>query len=110
MKVCAPESALGKLIIDHMCDAVAEGLKLQWGREGFYNDEFTPRAAIVSEIQDRDLELISSNNLICERNLSKFSTLADNSARCSNRHFKAKCMRDGITLFKAEQIKKIIIN
>ena len=108
MKISAPETDLGKLIIGRMCDAVAEGLRLQRGREyGFYNEDFTPRAANINEIEDMDLELIPSNNLICERNLSKFSTLAEKSAKCSNRHFKAKCIRDDITLYKAEQIKKV---
>ena len=108
MKISAPESDLGKLIIGRMCDAVAEGLRLQRGREyGFYNEDFTPRAANINEIEDMDLELIPSNNLICERNLSKFSTLAEKSAKCSNRHFKAKCIRDDIILYKAEQIKII---
>ena len=54
-----------------------------------------------------DLELIPSNNLICDRNLLKFSTIAEKSARCSNRHFKAKCIRDDITLYKAVQIQKV---
>ena len=108
VKISSPESDLGKLIIGRMCDAVAEGLRLQRGREyGFYNEDFTPRAAIISEIQDMDLELIPSNNLICERNLSKFSNLAERSAKCSNRHFKAKCIRDDITLYKVEQMKKV---
>ena len=108
VKISIPESDLGKLIITRMCDAVAEGLRLQRGREyGFYNEDFTPRAAIISEMQDMDLELIPSNNLICERNLSKFSNLAEKSAKCSNRHFKAKCIRDDITLYKAEQLKKV---
>ena len=103
-----PESVLGKLIIGRMCDAVAEGLRLQRGREyGFYEENFTPIAAMVCELQDKELELIPSNNLICERNLSKFSNLAERSAKCSNRHFKAKCIRDDITLYKAEQMKKV---
>ena len=108
VKISIPESDLGKLIITRMCDAVAEGLRLQRGREyGFYNEDFTPRAAIISEMQDIDLELIPSNNLICERNLSKFSNLAEKSAKCSNRHFKAKCIRNDITLYKVEQLKKV---
>ena len=91
-----------------MCDSVAEGLRLQRGREyGFYNEDFTPRAAIIPEIPDKHLELMPPNNLICERNLSTFSNLADRSAKCSNRHFKAKCIRDDITLYKANQMEKI---
>ena len=54
--------------------------------------------------------MIPSNNLICERNLSKFSNLAERSAKCSNRCFKAKCIRDDITLYKAEQMKKVSLN
>ena len=108
MKINSPESDLGKLIIDRMCDSVAEGLRLQRGREyGFYNEDFTPRAAIIPEIPDKHLELMPPNNLICERNLSTFSNLADRSAKCSNRHFKAKCIRDDITLYKANQMEKI---
>ena len=53
-----------------MCDAVAEGLRLQHEKEyGFYEEDFTLRAAMVCELQDKEFELIPSNNLICERNL-----------------------------------------
>ena len=93
-----------------MCNSVAEGLRLQRGREyGFYNEDFTSMAAIITEILDIDLELIPSNNLICERNLSKFSQLAENSAKYSNHHFKGKGIRDDITLYKANQMNKLVI-
>ena len=56
---------------------------------------------------DEELELIPPNNLICKRNLSTFSVLAERSAKCSNRHFKEKCVRDDITLFRSFQVTTV---
>ena len=43
---------------------------------GFSDTHLKSRAAMVCEIPDSDLELIPSNNLTCERNLSKFDSVA----------------------------------
>ena len=63
-------------------------------------------------IKPEDLESLSTNNLDCERDLSKFDKLAKRSAAASNRNFTAKGMRDDMTLNKAGvvQVEKLIRN
>ena len=109
VKVIAPDSALEKYIFDRMLEAVAEGLKIQRGREYGFSDEVNtnPRATVVSDIDDDELYLIPSNNLICERELSKFSNVAAKSARSSNRNFQAKSIRDDMALYKSRNVEKV---
>ena len=46
-------------MLQKMCDAPAEGLGIQHGREnGFFGEQFNERATIVSEMSDDDLTLI----------------------------------------------------
>ena len=53
-----------------VCDAAADGLRIQRGREyGFFGEKFNERATIVSEMSDEDLTLIPSHNLDCVRDL-----------------------------------------
>ena len=58
------------------------------------------------------MESLPTNNLDCERDLSKFDKLAKRSAAASNRNFTAKGMRDDMTLNKAGvvQVEKLIRN
>ena len=108
IKADEPTSPLGQLIIDRMCKASAEGLRIQRGREyGFFGEEFTPRATIVAHLPDEELSLIPSNNLECERNLSVAGVYMEQSSKCSNRFFKSKCTRDNVTLHKAAKVKRI---
>ena len=103
-----PSSDLGRNIMDRMCVAAAEGLRIQRGREyGFFGAEFTERATDISQLPDEDLELITSHNLDCERNLSVAGVYMEQSSKCSNRHFKSKCTRDNVTLHQSSIITKI---
>ena len=63
-------------------------------------------------IKPEDLASLPTNNLDCERDLSKFDKLAKRSAATSNRNFTAKGMRDDMTLNKAGvvQVEKLIRN
>ena len=59
-----PRSELAKYLLQKMCDAAAEGLRIQRGREyGFFGEQFNKRETIVSEMSDDDLTLIPSHNL-----------------------------------------------
>ena len=62
---------------------------------------------MVCDIPDSDLELIPSNNLTYERNLSKFDSVARRSSKCSNKNFKAKSIRDDMTIYKRVDVGKI---
>ena len=73
-----------------ICDAAAEGLRIQRGREyGFFGEQFNERATTVSGISDDELTLIPSHNLDCERDLAISGIHIENTRKCSNRHFKA---------------------
>lgn len=94
-KVHAPKSSLEKYIFDEFLDAAAERLQVQRGDGyGFGKKVQTNQRSIVaSEMEDSKLSLIQSNNLICERDFSMFSNVAEKAAKSSNRHFKAKSIR-----------------
>ena len=51
--------------------------------------------------------MIPSHNLDCERNLSVAGEYMEQSSKCSNRHFKSRCIRDDVTLHKSTEINKI---
>ena len=103
-----PESELGTFILDQMVKQAGEGLRIQRGREyGFFGEEFNERAADITQIPDAELELIPSHNLDCERNLSVAGVYMEVGSKCSNRHFKARCVRDNVTLHQSSEVKKI---
>ena len=89
VKVPKPETNLESYIFLQMVDGAAEGLKLQRGREyGFSDTHLKSRAAMVCVMTDSDLERIPSNNQTCERNVSKFESVAKRSSKCSNKNLK----------------------
>ena len=58
-------------MLKRICDAAAESLRIQRGREyGFFSEQFNERANIVSEMSDDDLTLIPTHNLDCEREMA----------------------------------------
>ena len=58
-----------------MCENAANAVKLQCGREyGFSEDE--PRTTVLSEVHVTDLDGLSTNNLVTERDFSKLDRLA----------------------------------
>ena len=89
-----------------MCEAVAEGMRIQRGRQyGFFGEQFNERATIVSEMFDDDLTLTPSHNFDCERDLTIFGIHTENT-KCSNRHFKARCTGNNAMLQKSSQVKR----
>ena len=71
-------------MLQKMCDAAAEGLLIQGGREyGFFGEQFNERTTIVSEMHDDDLTLIPSHNLDCERDLAISGIHIENTSKCS---------------------------
>ena len=103
-----PNSDLGKYILSKMYKAAAEGSRIQHGREyGFYGQEYTKRATDVSKMADMELELIPSHNLDCKRNLSIAGVYMKRRSKCSNRFFKARCIRGNVISHQSSQVKKI---
>ena len=81
-------SDLSKRIVDKMCISAAAAVKLQCGREcGFYDAE--KRATDLSTLAVSELEGLPTNNLVTERDLSRFNREAQ-VAKSRNRRFKAK--------------------
>ena len=91
-----------------MCDAGAECLRIQRGREyGFPGEQFSERSTNVSEMSDDGLTLTPSDKLDCERYLAISGIHIENTTKCSNCHFKARCTRDNVILHKTSQVKRI---
>ena len=81
-------SDLSKRIVDKMCISATAAVKLQCGREcGFYDAE--KRATDLSTLAVNELEGLPTNNLVTERDLSRFNREAQ-VAKSRNRRFKAK--------------------
>ena len=95
-------------MLQKMYDAAAKGLRIHCGREyGFFGEQFNKRVTIVSEMYDDDLTLIPSHNLDCERDLAISGIHIENTSKCSNRHFKARCTNDNVMLHKSSQVNWI---
>ena len=59
-----------------MCNDAALGIKLQCGKKyGFSDDDV--RAIELHKLNEGELKSLPSNNLVTERDLSKFSRLSD---------------------------------
>ena len=85
--------------------SAASAVKLQCGREyGFGDDK--ARATDFSLLNDSDLEGLPTNNLIAERDLSRFDREA-NVAKSRNRRFKAKNIRNNMVLYKSKNEIKL---
>ena len=79
---------LSTKILKMMCTSAASAVKLQCGREyGFGDDK--ARATDLSLLNGSDLEGLPTNNLIVERDLSRFDREA-NLAKSRSRRFKTK--------------------
>ena len=100
-----PESPIELYLLGEMCTQAGKDLAKQRGREYGFSDASTtdsdPRATELHKLQPSDLEGLPTNNLECERDLSKFDKLARRSAASSNRKFTAKGMRNDMTLNNA---------
>ena len=58
-------------------------------------------------MSDDDLTLIPSHDLDCERNLGISGIHIENTCKCSNCHFKARCARDNAMMYRSSQVKII---
>ena len=102
-----PETPVEVYLLQCMCQQAAKDLATQRGREyGFQRTAESagnaePRATELHKLSPEDLCNLPTNNLECERDLSKFDKLAKRSAATSNRNFTAKGIRDDMTLNKA---------
>ena len=93
---------LSKEVCDMMCLSAAEAIKLQCGREyGFADEDEKLRATDLSKLTSHELENFPTENLVTEREFSKFDREA-RVARCRNRKFKAKNIRNNMQTYKME--------
>ena len=96
-------SNLGTEIIQQMCNGAADAVQLQCGREyGFSNDK--PRTTVLSDLNAAEIDGLPTNNLVTERDFSKFDRLA-RTAKSRNHKFKAKDLRNNMTLIKSNNLK-----
>ena len=94
----------GLKIIDDMCLSAAEAIKLQCGREYGIMDGQNQRATAIANEEPERLVGLPTNNLFTERDFSKFDRLAK-VAKCRNRKFTGKGIRDSMVLFKVTDMK-----
>ncbi|KAG1655467.1 NADH dehydrogenase [ubiquinone] 1 alpha subcomplex assembly factor 3 [Nymphon striatum] len=96
---------LSTKIIEMMCATAASAVKLQCGREyGF--SEVKLRATDLSLLSEKDLEGLPTNNLVAERDFSRFDREA-RVAKSRNRRFKAKNIQNNMVLYKCSKEIKI---
>ena len=92
-------------ILKSMCLDAADAIKLQCGREYGFSDE-PQRATNISKLSSAERVNLPSNNCISERDLSKFDK-ESYVARCRNRRFKAKNIRNNMMLYKCKKSVKV---
>ena len=101
-----PLPNLEKLILQKSSEKAAVDLTTQRGREyGFCEVEQNPCATDLTKLTKKQLDYLPTNNLDCERDLSKFDYLAKQSARSSAKNFTAKGIRDEITFNRCWKYK-----
>ena len=101
LNIQGPDTTLGKEVLYLMCKDAAVGIKLQCGREYVFLCE-DARATELHKLTEGQLKGLPTNNLITERDLSKFSQLAE-VAKYRNYQFKAKGIRNDMTLYKSNK-------
>ena len=101
-----PLSDLERLILQKFSEKGAVDLTTQRGREyGFCEFEQNPHATDLTKLTKKQLDNLPTNNLDCERDLSKFDYLAKLSASSSAKNFTAKGIHDEMTLIDVRNIK-----
>ncbi len=103
MEIQALESDLEKYIIEKMCASAATGLELQCSREYWNTSEEGRRAMQIHKLSKEERENLPTENLCAERYLAKFGALASDSAKHSNKLFKAKRIKDDLCLIVANE-------
>ena len=71
---------------------------------GFGDNTEKERATDISKLSLEERKDLPTNNLITERNLSVFDRRASKSAKCRNRKFTAKGIRNDMVLHKSKVI------
>ena len=92
------DSEIEQFLIGVMCLSAADGLELQCSRECWAEIEDGQRAPQIHKLTKEQRENLPTENLCAERYLARFGVLTSNSARHSNNFFKAKRIRDDLTL------------
>ena len=88
-------------IVKSMCISAADAILVLCGREYGFSDE-PLRATDISQLTQSQREGLPTNNCISERDLSKFDKEAT-VARCRNRKFTAKNIRNNMVLYKCKE-------
>jgi len=92
------DSELEKYLIREVCRKAADGLELQCARKYWADYDEDQRVAAVHKLTPEEQSNLPTENLQAERYLATFGALASMSARDCNRFFKAKRIRDDLTL------------
>ena len=93
-------SDLSKRIVDKLCISAAASVKLQCGKKYGFSD-VEKRATDLSTLASNELEDLPANNLVTERDLSRFDREAQ-VAKSRNRRFKTKNIQNNMVLYKAK--------
>ena len=99
-------SEVSKKITDMMCISAAAAVKLQCGREYGFSTGKELRATDLSSLAPEQLVGLPTNNLVAERDLSKFDREA-RVAKSRNRRFRAKNIRNNMMLYQTTKELKI---
>ena len=97
-----PKTALDKYLLKLLCQSVVSRLELQCAREYWSDQEGTVRGTVIHELGPKQRSKLPTNNLCAEQYLSKFGSLASESAHHSKKIFKAKRIRDDLMFNKSE--------
>jgi len=92
------DSELEKYLIREVCRKAADGLELQCARKYWADNDEVQKVAAVHKLTPEEQSNLPTENLEAERYLATFGALASMSARDCNRFFKAKRIRDDLTL------------
>ena len=101
-----PDDELSSYILGKMCEAAADGIKLQCGREyGFADAHQMLRATDISSMAESQLQGLPTNNLATERNLAIFDKRAAKASKSRNKKFTGVSIRNDLCLYKSNQSK-----
>lgn len=100
-------SDLEIFIMNKMCTSAAAGLELQCSREYWNPSDKGQRATQIHRLTEEERENLPTENLCAERYLAKFGALASDSAKHSNKFFKAKRIKDDLCLIVSNECEYI---
>lgn len=96
-----PETHTQNMLISLMANGIAEGLKLQRGREFRFPGCGEPRATDITMLPEHLLMALPTHNLDCERELSIFDRKVEGISGGFNQHSTFKAIRDEMVLHAA---------